>query len=39
MLTYREQSERAVQRSTSMTEAVAESMESRANAVAEPARH
>jgi len=36
---YREQSERAVQRSTSMTEAVAESMESRANAVAEPARH
>jgi cation transport regulator ChaB len=36
---YREQSERAVQRGKSMTEAVAESVESRANAAAEPARH
>ena len=36
---YREQSERAVQRGKSLTEAVAESVESRANAAAEPARH
>ena len=33
------QSERAVQRGKSMTEAVAESVESRGNAAAEPARH
>ena len=36
---YREQSERAVERGKSMTEAVAESMESGANAAAAPARH
>jgi cation transport regulator ChaB len=36
---YREQSERAVQSGKSMTEAVAESVESRANAAAEPARN
>jgi hypothetical protein len=36
---YREQSERAVERGKSTTEAIAGSLESGANAAAEPARH